>query len=50
MLGWLEDLTHSDRDAMYFLALVLVAGAATLVAVPAELVELTVFPSSALAI
>jgi nitrate/nitrite transporter NarK len=39
MLGWLEDLTHSDRDAMYCLALVLVAGAATLVAVPAELVN-----------
>jgi MFS family permease len=39
MLGWLEDLTHSDRDAMYCLALVLVAGAATLVTVPAELVN-----------
>jgi len=39
MVGWLEDLTHSDRDAMYFLALMLVLGAATVFALPAKIVN-----------
>jgi D-galactonate transporter len=39
MVGWLKDLTHSDRDAMYCLALVLVIGAASVFAVPAKMVN-----------
>jgi MFS family permease len=39
MVGWLKDLTHTDRAGMYFLALVTVAGAATVLAVPARMVN-----------
>ena len=39
MVGWLEDLTHSDRVAMYCLMLILVAGAATVFKVPAKMVN-----------
>jgi len=39
MLGWLKDLTHGDRAGMYCLALVTVAGAATVLAVPAKMVN-----------
>ncbi len=39
MIGWLEDLTHSDRAAMYCLLLILVAGAATVFKVPARMVD-----------
>lgn len=39
MIGGLEDLTHSDRAAMYCLLLILVAGAATVFKVPAKMVN-----------
>ena len=39
MVGWLKDLTHSDRDAMLCLTVILVAGAATVFAVPAKMVN-----------
>ena len=39
MVGWLEDLTHSDRDAMLCLTLILVLGAATVFSVPAKMVN-----------
>ncbi|MGH9690704.1 MAG: MFS transporter [Candidatus Acidiferrales bacterium] len=39
MIGGLEDLTHSDRAAMYCLLLILVAGAATVFTVPAKMVN-----------
>jgi MFS family permease len=39
MVGWLKDLTHSDRDAMLCLTLILVAGAATVFAVPSKMVN-----------
>jgi MFS family permease len=39
MVGWLKDLTHTDRAGMYLLALVTLAGAATVLAVPAKMVD-----------
>ncbi len=39
MLGWLKDLTHSDRDAMLCLTLILVLGAATVFTVPPKMVN-----------
>lgn len=39
MVGWLEDLTHSDIDAMLCLTLILVIGAATVFIVPAKMVN-----------
>lgn len=39
MVGWLKDLTHSDRDAMLCLTLILVVGAATVFTVPAKMVN-----------
>lgn len=39
MLGWLEDLTHSDRDAMCCLTLILLVGAATVAAIPGKMVN-----------
>jgi len=39
MVGWLKDLTHSDRDAMLCLTLILALGAASVFAVPAKLVN-----------
>jgi MFS family permease len=39
MVGWLKDLTHSDRDAMLCLTLILVLGAATVFSVPAKMVN-----------
>ena len=39
MVGLLKDLTHSDRDAMLCLTLILVLGAATVFTVPAKMVN-----------
>ncbi len=39
MVGWLKDLTHSNQDAMYCLTLILILGAATVFAVPAQMVN-----------
>lgn len=39
MVGWLKDLTHSDKDAMLCLTLILVIGAATVFMVPAKMVN-----------
>ena len=39
MVGWLKDLTHTDRAGMYFLAVVTVAGAATVLTVPGKMVN-----------
>ena len=39
MVGLLKDLTHSDRDAMLGLTLILVLGAATVFTVPAKMVN-----------
>ncbi len=39
MVGWLKDLTHSDKDAMLCLTLILVIGAATVFIVPAKMVN-----------
>jgi MFS family permease len=39
MVGWLKDLTHSDRDAMLCLTLILVLGAATVFTVPPKMVN-----------
>jgi len=39
MVGWLKDLTHSYAAGMYVLALILIAGAATVLTVPARLVN-----------
>jgi D-galactonate transporter len=39
MVGWLEDLTHSDRLAMVCLLLILLAGAASVFTVPAKMVN-----------
>lgn len=39
MVGWLQDLTHSDRDAMLCLTLILLLGAATVFSVPAKMVN-----------
>lgn len=39
MVGWLKDLTHSDRDAMLCLTFILALGAASVFTVPAKLVN-----------
>lgn len=39
MVGWLKDVTHSDKDAMLCLTLILVVGAATVFTVPAKMVN-----------
>jgi len=39
MVGWLKDLTHTDRAGMYLLAVVTVAGAATVLTVPDKMVN-----------
>lgn len=39
LIGWLKDLTHSTNLGMYALAAVLVAGAVTVLTVPARLVN-----------
>lgn len=39
MVGWLEDLTHNDRDAMLCLTLILLLGAATVFTVSAKAVN-----------
>jgi MFS family permease len=39
MVGWLKDLTHTDRTGMYLLAVVTVAGAATVLTVPDKMVN-----------
>jgi MFS family permease len=39
MVGWLKDLTHSDKDAMLCLTLIMVVGAATVFLVPAKTVN-----------
>jgi MFS family permease len=39
MVGWLKDLTHSDRDAMLGLTFILIVGAASVFAVPAKTVN-----------
>jgi nitrate/nitrite transporter NarK len=39
LIGWLKDTTHSTNIGMYMLAAVLVAGAVTVLTVPARLVN-----------
>jgi nitrate/nitrite transporter NarK len=39
MMGWLKDVTHSDKDAMLCLTLIMVIGAATVFLVPAKTVN-----------
>lgn len=39
MFGWLRDMTHNDSAGMYCLALVVIAGAATVLSLPAKLVN-----------
>jgi len=39
MVGWLKDLTHTDRAGMYLLAVVTAAGAATVLTVPDKMVN-----------
>ncbi|HWF37091.1 MAG TPA: MFS transporter [Candidatus Acidoferrales bacterium] len=39
MVGWLKDMTRSDKDAMLCLTLILVIGAATVFMVPAKMVN-----------
>jgi MFS family permease len=39
MVGWLKDVTHSDRDAMLCLTVILILGAASVFTVPAQTVN-----------